>query len=670
MKIGSMKIRFTLLMLVATALSVQISAQQSDAGEFGRMTASEFTASEALRGRNTDAVVLYSNGRYSFVDDEQFMNGVEPFPVFRKELVTRIKVLTEDGARYGVFEFPYLNFSYNVPLFEIEGYTYNIEESGELTSTPLGKSDIEDIQIDGDRRLKRVVFPDVKEGSVIELRCIEKTKFSRMPPWEFQQDIPVLSSQLVYTASPYLGYAVRLKGAKKYDYTDRKIVKGEQRAAYVTDPDHIVYVYGMNNMEAYPSEDYTNNADEDRIRMIFDLVTTVSPRTAAVTSNKMSWGEINSELAKNRDFGKFIKAAEKSYSKIKDIPADRSVTGVGSAIFGYVRDNYRWNGVTSSIASQRVPEFMKKKVGNSADINLYLIGLLRAAGMEATPVLLNVRNSGAIDKEAPSVDAFNYVVASVVIDGVEYFLDATERFAVFGELPERSSNAEGLYMVPDSERWGFTLQEQFSLDEINAEAAIDVAESVLNVSVTRSFEGNAAVNLRNDYTGGDTELAEILSAVPDTNPRNIAVENHADTGMPFMVKYGYTQPVEVGEDGRIVIRPLLMLAPDSNPFTGTGIRRFRVNMPFRPMDIYTMRIAVPEGYEVAGLPLKIVVNDDISFFTYSVQEEDGSVVLQAEYYLCRTDYPPATYSILQMRYDDMLKAFSQEIVFTPSAVVE
>lgn len=664
-----MKKCYAFLTLVAVLSTAQVGAQQN-VPEFGRMTVQEFSNSASLHAGDADAVVIYRNGRYSFLDDADFMSGIEEFPIFRNEFVTRIKILTDEGTRYGVFEFPYHNFSYNVPLFDIEGFTYNLDENGVLIATPLEKGHIEDVQLDGDDHLKRVTFPDVREGSVVELRCIQRQKYSRMPVWEFQQEIPVLSSELVYTASPYLGYAGRLKGASKYSYMNRKIVKGEQRAAYVTDPDHIVYTYGMNNMPAYPTEDYTNNSSEDLIRMVFDLVSKVSPKTGSVLTNTMSWSDVNTALSKNRDFGKYIKASEKEYSKIKDLPADRSVTGVAEAVYRHVRDNYRWNGIGSPLASQRASELVKKRRGNSADINLFLVGLLRGAGVDAVPVLINRRNSGAIDKEMPSENVFNYVMASAVIGGVEYFMDATESCGKFGELPERSANVEGLYMVPGSERWAFTLQEQFSYDGREAEATLSVPNAAMNVTVARNFEGNAAVNLRNGLSDGNIDFSEMLRGANSISVQGIRTENDINMEMPFIIKYSYKQPVSVDNDGNITIEPLLVLAPAHNPFTGTGTRRFRVDMPFRPMDSYKMRITVPEGYQVASLPRKVTLNDDISFFTYKATQEGNTIILEGEYYLCETNYPPAGYSVLKIRYDDMLAALSEKIVLTPSVPAE
>ena len=96
-------------------------AQEPRTHEFGRMTVREFMESERLRETGAEAVVLYSLGDYAFLHDDWFMEGKEPFPVFSAGLETRIKILSPEGVRYGMFEFPYEEFSWPDGIFDIEG---------------------------------------------------------------------------------------------------------------------------------------------------------------------------------------------------------------------------------------------------------------------------------------------------------------------------------------------------------------------------------------------------------------------------------------------------------------------------------------------------------------------------------------------------------------------
>lgn len=120
-----------------------------------------------------------------------------------------------------------------------------MDDSGRIVSVPLKLSDMSDADAGAGERVRRIVFPDVRDGSVVELRCVQRSRHTRMPEWRFQRGIPVLVSELVYTTCPYLGYSPVLKGARRYDYTEKRVVKGRQRAAYEYEPDYLVLRYGM-----------------------------------------------------------------------------------------------------------------------------------------------------------------------------------------------------------------------------------------------------------------------------------------------------------------------------------------------------------------------------------------------------------------------------------------
>ena len=107
------------------------------------------------------------------------MEGKEPFPVFSAGLETRIKILSPEGVRYGMFEFPYEEFSWPDGIFDIEGFTHNMDDSGRIVSVPLKLSDMSDADAGAGERVRRIVFPDVRDGSVVELRCVQRSRHTR-----------------------------------------------------------------------------------------------------------------------------------------------------------------------------------------------------------------------------------------------------------------------------------------------------------------------------------------------------------------------------------------------------------------------------------------------------------------------------------------------------------
>lgn len=127
------------------------------------------------------------------------------------------------------------------------------------------------------------------------------------------------------------------------------------------------------------------NAVDAVVRLVFRPEFSLSPRTGARTSYTRTWRQVNTELSKERDFGKYVQAAAKEYRKVREAVSGEAGGSVARQLYAYVRDNYAWNGVQAACASGRVADLVRSREGSSADLNLFLAGLLRARGRMPYP---------------------------------------------------------------------------------------------------------------------------------------------------------------------------------------------------------------------------------------------------------------------------------------------
>ena len=96
-------------------------------------------------------------------------------------------------------------------------------------------------------------------------------------------------------------------------------------------------------------------------------------------------------------------------------------------IHNYVRGTMVWDYIYSKYSNDNIKDAWDKKRGNSGDINLILINLLKEAELEVSPLLVSERDNGKVDTSYPYQDQFNKVVAYVTIGDKNYILDATEK---------------------------------------------------------------------------------------------------------------------------------------------------------------------------------------------------------------------------------------------------
>ncbi len=643
-------------------VQAQVQAQESGyAAAFGEVTAAEMKRSDNLVSRGAPAVIIHDLGHYSFTRDMRFLEGKEPFPVFRRERVCKVKILSDEGAeRYGTFEFPYLDFSTSEGSFAIDGFTYNMSSDGSFSRIPLTEECFSDSLVAGDRRVRRVVFPDVRAGSVIELRCVQLSLDERMPVWYFQNDVPTLRSELVYETSPYLGYSAKLRGRKNFASFSVRDVKGEQASGYEYFPDYRIITFGMREMPALHREEYAAGADADRrVRVEFRFASRAVPYTGAVISYDFSWDDIGAQLLRHNGFGRYMNSSGKTLRRTGVPVGGASPRERAEAIFRHVRDHRAWNGVETLLASRSVGKEGGRTAGSSADINLELAGLLAAAGLDAVPVAIRPLGQGRVNRDEPTADWFGDVLVECRLDGGVLWLDATDRFAPFGYVSPRYQGAEGMAVSGDGVRWVVVESAQKSADRRSATVSFDPAEGTATFCVERTFVGAAAVAVR--HAAAEGRLGEWLGRGAEciSSP---APECDADG--PFTVRYVVRQVLSPGEDGALAC-PLAECLAAADLFGQEEMRLYPVVLPARTDDSWEVRVAVPDGYCVrtaAGAD----ADDLVSRSRFAVAEGDGEVLIKASYSLKRSVFAATEYRVLQNSRRAMLGLLSTALTFVPA----
>ncbi|MBN2663413.1 MAG: transglutaminase domain-containing protein, partial [Bacteroidales bacterium] len=109
-------------------------------------------------------------------------------------------------------------------------------------------------------------------------------------------------------------------------------------------------------------------------------------------------------------------------------------------IYNYIRDNYQWNNIYNIYTTDDLSKIAKNKTGNSADISMMLIYLLKKAGLDAFPALIKTVDKGYVDVDWASAKQFNNVIACVEIDNKKYFFDAKNKNIPWYILAENNLN--------------------------------------------------------------------------------------------------------------------------------------------------------------------------------------------------------------------------------------
>ena len=457
MKQGSLAV-FLLL------FTFQICKAQEDYIDFGQYSAQERGMKECAFDKKADAVVLLDHAVAYF--DENF------------NLITdrriRIKILKENGIERGNISIPFYSNDHFESLANIKAVVLTPQDnSSDLAPNILDKKNIFQRQINKLYSVVTFALPNVKAGSIIDYKYTSIMKsYAGLSRWEFQKDIPVLTSFFELAPIPN----------SEFTYT---VYKDPSLPIIITpfkEAGKIRFV--MNNVPGLRDEVYASSTRNflQRVNFQFSSYTNYMGKREYTST----WPQLVRELSQDKSFGSQLKKDLSGTPVIKNMPAGITAEEKVKTILDFIRANITWDRVYSKYSEDGIKSVLEKRRGNSADINLLLVGLLKSAGLEAYPLLVSERDFGPVDTTYSYLDQFQKVVAYVKVDDHFLALDGTDMLTPYFMVPEQLLNTIGF--IVDNKKSGFVYfknlpHRQREIIEINA-----------TVSEAGILKGNAVVS--------------------------------------------------------------------------------------------------------------------------------------------------------------------------------
>ena len=644
-----------LSLLLSFGLTVH--AQENFSFQAGKVSQYEMSMTEYQKHPEAEAIVIYEFG-------ENYMrgDGMHGSFLLHKKKQIKIKILKESGLKYADFEIPlYVSGTIPEQIDITEALVYNVE-NGALVRTTLDRKKVFEEKVNDRWIVKKFTMPNVKEGSVIEVEYnISTPYFFNMGNWEFQKKIPVVYSRLNYRAIPYYEYTYVMKGANKFDEFRSEALNTDIRHGNLLYRE-MEYTFGMKNLPPFIDEEFITSPKDYMIAANFQLSKINFP-TGGNRQIMSTWLDLCNEFLKHSDFGKYINNSEKHGKKI--LP-ELKLSGLSpeeqiKAIAFHVKSEYSWNGEYGRLAHEKLADFLKNKKGNDGNLNLYLVGLLKAAGLDAVPILLSTRRNGQISYLHPFEDSFNYTIAMVTVDGQLHFLDATEPLLYYNELPARCLNVQGLVVKPKSEEWVAIYQNELSVTEKQLRIKKVPNQNLLDVQVNYTNSGNSAYNFRATYLGKADNLSQYLKETNNINTKgDIVVENENNLHLPFKFSFNFETEAEETPE-KLFITPFCRLSMSDNPFKQAS-RKLPVDLVYVRGEKYKSTIEIPEGYKVEFIPKDGKIDNKALYFNYTAVVENNTIKIEAEYSLKKSVYPAPEYMTLKNCFTIIIKKISEMVV--------
>jgi transglutaminase-like putative cysteine protease len=425
----SKKMKLFLLPFFLLIISLENCFAQDDYIDFGQCSNEELKMKECSFDKRADAVVLLDHAVASFNEDYNLIT----------ERRIRIKILKENGVERGNISIPFYSNDHFETIVNVRAVVLTPQGNDIVTNT-LDKKSIFQKQVSRLYSVITFALPNIKPGSIIDYKYTSIMKsYAGLTRWEFQKEIPVITSFFELAPIPN----------SEFNYT---VYKTPDLPIIITpfkDAGKVRFV--MNNIPGLRDEVYAPSTRKFLQRVNFQFSSYTSYMGKKDYTN--TWPQLVKELAQEKAFGSQIKKDMSGTPIIKSLPETTAATEKIKTILDFVRSNITWDHIYSKYSEDGVKSVFDKRKGNSGDINLLLVSLLKSAGLEAYPLLVSERENGAIDTTYSYLEQFDKVVAYVKTDENGYVLDGTDLFTPYYLVPEKLLNTIGFLV--DAKKYGF-----------------------------------------------------------------------------------------------------------------------------------------------------------------------------------------------------------------------
>ncbi|RXM40990.1 transglutaminase [Chryseobacterium sp. CH21] len=582
---------------------------------------------KSLLDENAPAEILYKSAY--FMIDANTGN-------LHKRYYFRVKIYNKDKAEDWLnLEIPIYNVGTNrESLGKFKAFTYNLE-NGNVVPVKVEKSSQYKSKENKYVTLTKFAFPSVKNGSVLEYQYEIVSPFRFIiPEVLIESDTPSLNTEYVLDAPINMSYNLNYTGemTPKYREIEERNLYGAQ---------YRTYRFAYENIKGFKTEKFVRNDRNFRTKIGAELNSTNFGELKLYSS---SWDQIGKRLYESDDFGGELKrtklAKENMPAEVSGMKTDLEKA---NTIFSYVQKTFTWNKDRGVYTEDGIKKLLETKVGNAAEINLFLVMMLREAGLKADPLVISTVENGIINLVSPNISNMNFVLAAINLNDQLHIYDATSKQSSLDEIPLKNWNQFGILVTKEK-----TLQIQMS----NLKSS--------NTFLTANAKINDDGSISGTYSDRDTgAYAMYVKDSYDDNAEKYKKQYKENFSMDFTdinskvlengdfessMKFSSSNLIDrVGK--KMIINPMLFLSKSSNEFDQAEVRKYPIDFGSPTTKVKKVTLEIPEGYVIEEMPKekKIVTEDKEISYSYSIEQKGNKLEVTTTTKIGSSDYPKEYY---------------------------
>lgn len=646
--------------------------------KFGKVSKEELEEKYYPKDSSAAAVVLYRNERIWFQYYQK--SGFQVVTNVHE----RIKIYNKDGFDYATkAEQLYKNGTDAENLSGLKAFTYNLVDD-KIVKDKLEKSGQFQTSLNKYRNEEKFTLPNIKEGSVVEYEYeIHSPFYYNIAEIALQYDIPIKKEEISIATPEYFVFKPFMKGylmiQPKYSTNSGTInIQSKSRSQSVRNIQNTKYSnsqidykvntvqYNVEHVPALKEEPYVNYMDNYRSAVKYELQYVNFPN-APIKSYTSTWESVIKNIYKSESFGGQLKGNRffnEELEKLKN--ASSSQSELALSIFKHIQERMTWNKYFGYYVDKGIKDAYKERTGNIADINLLLLAILQEAGLEANPVLISTRSNGV--PLFPTMEGFNYVIASVQLGEGTVLLDASNKYTKPNLLPTRALNWLGRLIKKDETYETINLSPQ-SISAENTVMMVDLSsEGKLNGKLRKVYNEYNAYQFRNTNIAisEDSYLEKLENRNHGMEISDYRIKNKKTVGKPITESYAFNldNQVDVIND-KIYFSPMFFMATEENPFK-LNERNYPVDFSYPWQEKYIINVNIPEGYHLLSKPkdISLVMPNNMGSFKYQIMLRGTSLQLSVDLMMNQAVVGTEQYGGLKELYSKVVEKQVEKVVLT------
>ena len=644
---------FLLVVLLLGAALVQRTPPVAAGEEWQPISQEELRITSVPEAPGAPAVYLYRQ-----VDRKDFGRSNTEYNYLR------IKILTEEGRKYGNVEIVYPRQQANISNIRAR----TIHPDGTILNFDGKVYDQTIIKSKSSKFLaKTFTMPDVQVGSIIEYHFNYDFAdgYVFASHWILSEEL--FTKKAVFSLKPYERFPIQWNWPAGLPEGAEPPKQGADKVIRMT----------ALNVAAFKVEDYMPPENELKFRVDFVYNEDAFEQNEDKywrSFGKKQYGRVESFIEKHKAMEEavagIVATSEAPEVKLQKIYARCQQVRNLSYEPRRIREEEKHDKLKSI---DNVEELWKNGYGTGYDITWLFLALARAAGFEAYPVLVASRAEYFFNPKRMNSKELEANVVVVKLNGKDLFFDPGAAFTPFGLLPWAETGVQGRRLDKEGGSWIETPLPESSVSRIERKADMKLTDDgSLEGKVTVTYTGLEAYALRMEERNEDGAARKKLleDRMKTEVPAAIDLElkkqpDWKNSNEPFVVEYEVKIPGWASSAGK---RALLLVgmfsAPEKHMFEYAS-RVFPVYFVFPFQKIDEVSIDLPLGWQVGSVPKPVDQDAKAVQYTLKAEANNGSLhfkrTLRSDLFLVPAD----KYPVLRTFYQLVRSGDEQQIVLQP-----